>query len=58
MTNLEKAVEVMARHEGGWTRDEQGVVCRGYDCNYRPTLGEYHGLHVAKDMLLRLGLPE
>jgi len=59
MTNVQTVVDIITRHYGGWTRNEEGVViCRGYGCNYAPKLGEFHGEHVAKDILATLGLPE
>jgi hypothetical protein len=58
MTNLDVAIRVLARHEGGWRNNGKPDIAECWGCGYKPQLGEYHGTHVAKDLLAVLGVPE
>ena len=58
MSNLDLVTQVIARHEGGWRNNGNPSIAECWGCRYKPQLGEYHGAHVAKDILATLGLPE
>lgn len=49
----DQLIAILARHPGGWLDNGNTDKCR-CPCGYRPTIGEFHGSHVADDILSSL----